>query len=208
MNNDYTAEVIRYFRRKSINGFDEPISYLGAEQRFVGALRNSGINNLEEQYLLGTDTYTEIYVDADGTTIIEKSFHINDSVHRQGNYYKIKSWIYGDGGLTNEDYYFEGNALRLPYNTDEVVFGDGGSDYPNEEGLYMLDPQIYMLEGENAKIFPSSFTTLRKDELHYIKDDGSDLLVLTKLTGRKYIEDGMQSREAVKESITNHLLDS
>ena len=78
------AEVVRFFRRKSSTGYDSP-TYLGAEQRFVGALRNSGVNNLEEQYILGTDTYTEKYTDSDGNSVVEVSYHINDSAHSSRN---------------------------------------------------------------------------------------------------------------------------
>ena len=72
----HEAEVIRYLKRKSSSGFESP-TYLGAEQRFVSALRNSSVNNLEEQYILGTDTYIETYVDAQGNKIVETSYHIN-----------------------------------------------------------------------------------------------------------------------------------
>ena len=89
----HEAEVIRYLRRKSSSGFESP-TYLGAEQRFVGALRNSSVNNLEEQYILGTDTYIETYVDAQGNKIVETSYHINDAIHSLTDYYKIISTTY------------------------------------------------------------------------------------------------------------------
>ena len=54
------------------------------------------------------------------------------------------------------------------------------------------------------KIYPSSYTTIKKEELHYISNNGAtDLLVLTKITGRKYEDDG--KREIIRESITNHI---
>ena len=66
-------DVIKYLRRKSSSGTFEPISWIGAEQRFVSALRNSGVNNLEEQYIIGTETYTVEYQDENQNDIIEKN---------------------------------------------------------------------------------------------------------------------------------------
>ena len=87
-----SSEVIKFLRRKTITGFDEPISYLGAEQRFVGPLRNSNNNNLEEQFLIGSDCYTESYIDPDtGDTIIKKEYHTNNAVNPV-NYYYIQTF--------------------------------------------------------------------------------------------------------------------
>ena len=52
------AEVIKQIKTKSNDSFSSPI-FLGAEQRFVGALRgNTGVDNLEEQYIIGVDCIT------------------------------------------------------------------------------------------------------------------------------------------------------
>ena len=109
----HEAEVIRYLKRKSSSGFESP-TYLGAEQRFVGALRNSNVNNLEEQYILGTDTYSETYVDEHGNKIVETSYHINDTIHSLTDYYKIISTTYTNG-IVNEDFFFDNNNLNLIY---------------------------------------------------------------------------------------------
>ena len=204
MANTHTAEVVRFIRQKSENGFDAPITYLGAEQRFVGALRNSNINNLEEQYILGTDTITETYSDEDGNTIIEKSYHtISGS---RTNYYKVKTIIYKDG-VVNKDFFFEGNILKLPNDPNENIFGDGSEDFPNINEIYFVDENTFRLkEDGNIDIYPSTFTTIREDKLYYITNNGQDeLLVLTKTTGRKYLDDG--AREVVRESIENHLIE-
>ena len=204
MANTHTAEVVRFIRQKSENGFDAPITYLGAEQRFVGALRNSNINNLEEQYILGTDTITETYTDEDGNTIIEKSYHTISG--GRTNYYKVKTIIYKDG-VVNQDFFFDEDILKLPNDPNENVFGDGSEDFPNINEIYFVNADTFRLkEDGNIDIYPSTFTTIREDKLYYITNNGQDeLLVLTKTTGRKYLDDG--AREVIRESIENHLIE-
>ena len=196
----HEAEVIRYLRRKSSSGFESP-TYLGAEQRFVSALRNSSVNNLEEQYILGTDTYSETYVDEQGNKIVETSYHINDTMHSVTDYYKIISTTYTNG-IINEDFFFDNDSLKLP--NDSVLFGDGSTSYPNENELYGESNKIFAIDNSEMKIYPSSYTTIKKEELHYISNNGAtDLLVLTKIIGKKYEDDG--KREIIRESITNHI---
>ena len=196
----HEAEVIRYLRRKSSSGFESP-TYLGAEQRFVSALRNSSVNNLEEQYILGTDTYSETYVDEQGNKIVETSYHINDTMHSVTDYYKIISTTYTNG-IINEDFFFDNDSLKLP--NDSVLFGDGSTSYPNENELYGESNKIFAIDNSEMKIYPSSYTTIKKEELHYISNNGAtDLLVLTKITGKRYEDNG--KREIIRESITNHI---
>ena len=196
----HEAEVIRYLRRKSSSGFESP-TYLGAEQRFVSALRNSSVNNLEEQYILGTDTYSETYVDEQGNKIVETSYHINNTMHSVTDYYKIISTTYTNG-IINEDFFFDNDSLKLP--NDSVLFGDGSTSHPNENELYGESNKIFAIDNSEMKIYPSSYTTIKKEELHYISNNGAtDLLVLTKIIGKRYEDDG--KREIIRESITNHI---
>ena len=198
----HEAEVIRYLRRKSSSGFESP-TYLGAEQRFVGALRNSSVNNLEEQYILGTDTYSEAYTDEQGNKIVETSYHINDAMHSVTDYYKIISITYSNGTI-NKDFFFDNNSLKLPNDSQVVLFGDGSISHPNENELYGENNKTFAIDNSEMKIYPSSYTTIKKEELHYISNNGAtDLLVLTKIIGKRYKDDG--KREIIRESITNHI---
>lgn len=200
---NYTAEVVRYLRRKSSEGFSEPVTYLGAEQRFVGALRNSGINNLEEQYILGTDTYTETYTDADGNEVVEKSYHINDTSHSLTDYYKLVTKTYKDGTM-NEDFFFDENQMKLPNDTSEVIFGDGEELYPDTHEVYCVNEKTFIEDSGILKVYPSSYTIIRTEDLYYITSNGTSTIhVLGKIVGRKYIDDG--TKEVVRESITNYL---
>ena len=59
-------QVIRYLREKDANGaFQNYITWIGAEQRYVNSMRQSNVNNLEEQLIIGTDTYTIFDEDED-----------------------------------------------------------------------------------------------------------------------------------------------
>ena len=205
-------EVVKFFRRKTNNGYDAP-TYLGAEQRFVSGLRNSSVNNLEEQFLIGTDTYTEKYIDKDGNKVIETSYKINDGSQVNKGYYKIISIIY-ETGTENIDFFFDNDEVKFPRRDDEVTFGiAGNAKYPDVNALYgnigtdmsAVPPkkiETLTFEDNDLKIFPSSFTIIKKDELHFI-NGANDLLVLTKTTERKYADNG--TREVIRESIINHI---
>lgn len=206
----YVAEVVKYFRRKGTTSFD-PITYLGAEQRFVGPLRNSSVNNLEEQYLFGVDSYTETITDADGNTIIEKSFHTNDVKHADAvNYYKIITSIYKEGTVDESTkYYFEDDKFYIPYAPDDIRYGDELSlTYPNKNALYMINNDIFKIDSEDndkIRILPPYIITIQKDELHYISST-SDVLILTKEIKTSEIERDGQIKKITYETIKNHLL--
>lgn len=200
---NYTAEVIRYLRRKGSDGFSEPVSYLGAEQRFVGALRNSGLNNLEEQYILGTDTYTETYLDKDGNQIVEKSYHINDSTHSLTDYYKLVTKTYKDGTM-NEDFFFDGDTVKLPDDTNEVIFGNGTDPFTDTAEVYCVNEKTFIEDNGTLKVFPSSYTIIKTEDLYFVTNNGASTVhVLGKVTGRKYVDDG--TKEVVRENVTNYL---
>lgn len=201
---DNKTEVIRYLRRKNSDGFTEPITYLGAEQRFVNALRNSSLNNLEEQYILGTDTYTESYLDDEGNEVVEKSYHINDGVHSITDYYKLVTTTYKEG-RKNEDFFFEAEQVKLPDAYDEVLFGNGVDPYTDKEQIYCINTTTFTEDSNSLKIYPSSYTLIKTEDLYYVTQNGeSSVHVLRKSVGRKYIDDG--KREVIRESIANYLV--
>ena len=209
MPNIYGTDVVRYFRKKGDSGFTEPPTYLGAEQRYVNALRNSGINNLEEQYILGTCTYTEMYTDSEENEIIEKSFHVNsnDSSPVYNNYYKLVSTIYKDPIVTGEDFYFDEDMLMLPDDPSKIVFGDGSLDYPDLDTLYGVDSNIFDFENNTFNIRSAEFSILRRDQLFFITDNGATATpVLTKITSKRVIRDAGIDKTVFKEDIQNHLV--
>lgn len=90
------VNVIKKLCKKSEQGFSSPI-YLGAEQRFVDALRGTNINNLEEQYIIGVDCITTEYwqtSDKGEEHVIEKIF--TDGIQSNSKYYKLVIIEYTD----------------------------------------------------------------------------------------------------------------
>lgn len=199
----YENNVIRYLRRKGDFDF-EPVTWIGSEQRFVGPLRNSNINNLEEQYILGTDTYTEFYEDNSGNSVIEKSFCItNDNLDNIINYYKMISVIYKNPIFKNDISFIDGE-MQMTNKYNDIVFGDGSSEYPNVNSIYYLDADKYKFDQDgNLQLTSSSnaeFAILREDKLYFIKEN-EQILVLTKITEGKS-EDG---KTVIREKIINSL---
>lgn len=199
----YENNVIRYLRRKGDFDF-EPVTWIGSEQRFVGPLRNSNINNLEEQYILGTDTYTEFYEDNSGNSVIEKSFCItNNNLDNIINYYKMISVIYKNPIFKNDISFIDGE-MQMTNKYNDIVFGDGSSEYPDINSIYYLDADKYKFDQDgNLQLTSSSnaeFAILREDKLYFIKEN-EQILVLTKITEGKS-EDG---KTVIREKIVNSL---
>lgn len=207
MANGQTAEVVRYFRRKNASGYDDP-TYLGAEQRFVNALRNSNVNNLEEQFVAGTDTYTEEYLDNYGNQIIVKNFcAVSASPSDTTDYYKLVTTKYKSGGMTNSEYYYDGETFVMPNDTSQVTFGDGSAAHPSLTTVYGENREVFYITADGVvQITPLSFAITQEDSLYFVRSGQPDLPVLTKMTGIKYISDSGIEKKITKESIINHLI--
>lgn len=190
-----TIDVVKYFRRKQSNGFEAP-TYLGAEQRFVGALPNSNNNNLEEQFLLGTDTYTEFYLDNEGNQVIEKSFKKDGA---DTDYYKLVSIIYAPSQQHNDDFYFDNDEIHLKDGDPAASYADGQLDF-NDNSYITFN----IIDGKTGiSVLPNTFTASRLDSLYYIDNGGNSTLVAIKTTFNKTTVDG---REIVKELVEDKLI--
>ena len=100
--------VIKSVQQKdSLGSYDSPV-FLGAEQRFVGALRQSNNNNLEEQSILGLDCITTEYVDENYTRIIKKEYR---NAEVTTDYYILDIEIYDD--VENSSAYYEESTETL-----------------------------------------------------------------------------------------------
>lgn len=111
-------QVITSIQQKdSTNSYSSPIM-IGAEQRFVKALRQSHNNNLEEQSILGVDCITVEEWDANNTHIITKEYHDGS---KTADYYILKVEIYND----NAEIYIQDDALILSaYDEFNEVIGE------------------------------------------------------------------------------------
>lgn len=106
------STVIKQFRQKNGDNFSSPIN-LGADQRYVGPLRQSNNDNLEEQTLLGVDCITT--ESWNGTThIIKKEFHDGT---QSTDFYILTTEVYDD----NVESFVSNQNLILTNNDFEIT---------------------------------------------------------------------------------------
>lgn len=173
-------KIIKQIRQKDGSTFSSPIN-LGAEQRYVGALRQSHNDNLEEQSILGVDCVTTEYWKDDTTCVIKKEFHDGT---QSTNFYILTTYIYND----NADSYVDGKNLILPKLSSSLVVDTNLSITTNEISL------------------SSSFKITRKDILSYRNSDGEDIEISTKITQQKRVDGVVTTKEVIdrKENINGN----
>lgn len=186
------AQIISMLRQKSDNGNFNPL-YLGPEQRYIGALRKSNNNNIEEQLLLGVDRIITSW-DEDNVTREHIEFRDNEDPNETG-YYILDSYIYGETSEAGNisDAIIEGNALI--FNADAVQLNDNILEDLRNDGFMTID------DDENSLLLSSIFILLR-DTLRFKQSNGNILDVSGKITTKKYGNDG---KDITKEIITNFL---
>lgn len=189
------AQIISMLRQKSDNGNFSPL-YLGPEQRYVGALRKSNNNNIEEQLLLGVDRIITSW--NEGDTIREHiEFRDNEDPDETG-YYILDRWIYGETSEIEEedidnDAFIKDNTLM--FNTGIVQQNDDKLEDLKNDGFMVIN------NDENSLLLSSTFILL-KDVLKFKQSNGDILNVSQKITTKKYDNDG---KSIIKEIITNFL---
>lgn len=195
-NSKYQAEVVRYLRKKTNGGYTEAPTYLGSEQKFVGALRNSNDNNLEEQFLLGTDCLTTSW-EENGNSYIRKEYFVQDTGDDDSqklSSYVINTTIYGGNNVKNTDCYFTSDGLNVD-NLPDISF--------DSQVLKLENGEIYSFSMDALKIYPNSFVIMKEDKLQFVDNTNTLVDVLTKYTGKRYSKDGKYSY--IQEKIINHL---
>ena len=138
------SNFIKQICQKDGSTFSTPIN-LGAEQRYVGALRQSHNDNLEEQSLLGVDCITTDYWD-DTTHVIKKEFHDGT---QSANYYILMTYIY------NENVELSISGTNLIFNNNDFNITESFTDIKKEVLFYKNSA------GEEIEI--STKTTQRKE---------------------------------------------
>lgn len=186
------AQIISMLRQKSDDGDFHPL-YLGPEQRYIGALRKSNNNNIEEQLLLGVDRIITSW-NEDNVTREHIEFRDNEDPNETG-YYILDSYIYGETSEAGNisDAIIEGNALI--FNADAVQLNDNILEDLRNDGFMTID------DDENSLLLSSAFILLR-DTLRFKQSNGNILDVSGKITTKKYGNDG---KDIMKEIITNFL---
>ena len=161
------ADVIRKLKQKTPDGFSKDI-HLGALPQYVGALRQSNVRNLEEQYILGVNCITTEYF---GKGL--ENFPVPDSVNPERvvikefrgenvdkDYYKLTVYFFDkqseaisfdnnqlilDNDNNNSDYYYKKQIEILSYidkngNEDEnnIFFKKIIRDKKDSEGIMTI----------------------------------------------------------------------
>lgn len=161
------ANVVTFLQQKTEDGYENP-TYFSVEQRFVGPIRGGSehLHNFEEQYLLGTDTYTVESSNSDGDTIFTKSF-CSEHPNTSEGFYQIvttkykKPKRYGEGE-SGAIYHFEGDSLIIPRDGNASFVGNA---------LQCADSTIYEYSDNTLKIYPNYYMVTQTDKLYYIKSN-------------------------------------
>lgn len=124
-----SANILKYLKRKKSGAYEAPV-YIGAEQRFVGALRGSNNNNLEEQSILGLDCITTSYWQ-DTVYIEKKEFHDGT---RSNGFYILESRVYNASAnagfvedsvqFVTDSIYFDNEYIVADANANAFIVGD------------------------------------------------------------------------------------
>lgn len=189
-----STNILRYLRRKMSGSYEEPV-YIGAEQRFVGALRGSNNNNLEEQNLLGLDCITTS--EWIGTTLHEyKEFRNSD---RTTEYYILDSRSYGAASdvqfisnfiqIATSNMTFDGTAFLIA--SDDADFIDGNTTLSLFADLKE--------ESDDALLDKDGFRKVKEEVLFYKNKSGTLIEVSTKITKEKEV-DGVTTTKSYIES--------
>ena len=175
-----SANVLKYFKRKKSGNYEEPV-YIGAEQRFVSALRGTNNHNLEEQSILGHDCITKAFWE--GLTYVEeKSFHDGTKTN---DFYILRSYIYNassDGGFT------EGS---VQFTTDSFGFEDEFFVVQEDVKAYFSGDAFVVPYNKNISVVSTineiedDFKQVRQDNLYYKNSNNEEIPVSIKMTYEK-----------------------
>lgn len=205
------AEVIKYLRRKSNNGDFDAISWIGAEQRFVNSLRNSGVDNLEEQYIVGTNTYTVEYIDSKGNEIIEKSFCTlkeGQTPEDIGGYYKLITTIFDKKNLQLR-YYFnsENEAFVIPDKPEEIEIDKQSETLKcKDKNIFEFTPVPGKEDVFTLSVTDNDFYTVQKEELYFVKTNKEQYKILTKEIKIKNVVETIENMVSVNKKITKEVI--
>jgi hypothetical protein len=180
-----TGNIIKTLRVKDDGGgFPASGSYpLGAEQRFVSAIRNSNNNNLEEQFLMGTDSISTSWQDTvDNKKVIKTKIEYRKDISNPTNFYVLEI----------VDYEIDVDSRHY---TDERP-KDGALGAEDIETLIINNNPLSELEGGAAK-------TIQTSSLYFYKtlNDANPTLVSTKTITKQF----KNNKLIIKNVISNRL---
>ena len=201
----HETQVIKYLKKKQNDDLDHsPITWLGSKPCFISPIRNSSLNNLEEQLILGTDNYLATYEDNDGNTHIEQSFcTVNLEKEDSTDYYRMESIIYATPEMYG-DVVFSKDGVEFAQNLN-VIFGDPTRiPYTDVNSVYFINDRFTFDESNNLIISDplGGYIKTREDKLYFIKEGQQPALILTKTTGTKNLAGTIVNYSRVENELT------
>ena len=194
----YEQSIVTEIKRKNVDGFGPSIPF-GTDQRFIGALLNSGNNNLEEQSLMGVDCTAVIWTDSNDIHYMTKKFYNESAVTISTNGYYILFVTDYSSSIKDKEFKVEDQALYVrPDTVSSFVLAKDN-----------LDLNVYNTQGQ-IKV-DSDFVTVRQEilclrtDLSDISDTQSntDIVISTKVIDKKITSDGkIHYRQRITNSLT------
>lgn len=178
-----TSQIISEMRQKISEGGGEYSDIkIGVEQKFVGPLRNSHNNNMEEQFLLGVDNIKTTWETE--TDYIEKiEYRTRDVIDK---YYILESYFHKD-----LNYNVDINNSRLSFHDSDLV----------KYGINSLIDKI----GENFMTYNDNILTIypdcygRTDYLKFVSDGEEYIISTREVTVRTDPEGKVITRTVIKQ---------
>jgi len=184
--------VITQVRRKNSIGFDSPLP-IGTSAKYVTGIRGTGVNNIEENILLGYDLITTTEVNPiEGVNHIIKEFRKEED---ENDYYYIDIYEYTD--YTNYKRWFRNNVLFI--STDDVEFDDVDHNFlMNDPSVYEINDHSLLMDNSESPDEKAIYIAV----LHYINAEDDDISVSKLIRYSAKTENG----KVVQKQIIQNLL--
>lgn len=200
------ANVIKSLRVKQGNSFSNP-SLFGVEQCFVGPMRGQGVNNLEEQLLLGPEVITSSWTDDDGVRRTTQEYR---SINQETRYYKLEVYDY--------------SRVPASYQYIETQEGEEGVDEDSLPKTLVIEDRDLIPEeaiteeslsfiSDNYKhnipdilLINAKEVLTEKKVLSYINDAGETILVGE--SRKAYVFNEVDNKIITRQYVINYLKDN
>ena len=186
-----TENIITQISRKNTTGFDTPFS-IGSAAKHIASVRGTEVNNIEENFLLGSNTIITEEDLGNGVLHTIKEFRKETTLT---DYYYIDAYKYDN--YSSYKRYFQGDTLYLP-DDDTYYDGTGSTLIGSDLNIYSLEDDIFGMVNTEAPITPAIVVATLK----YVGSNGTEISVAEKTT---YAKETQQGRITQKSIIRNLL---
>ncbi|MBQ8206350.1 MAG: hypothetical protein IJZ77_02715 [Bacilli bacterium] len=193
-----SINILKYLKRKKSGSYETPI-YIGAEQRFISALRGTNNNNLEEQSILGLDCITTSYWE--GTTFYErKEFHNGTKTN---GFYILESRFYNaaaDSQFLENMVQFSTDQIYFAENDTLLVIESDEAEFESQTNTVSIPQAINKDDSSNLpETDEDEFRKSREDVLYY-KNASNTLIEVSMKTTWEKEADGVTTTKSIIEN--------